>query len=132
MKKQIVCMLIDDDIDDKEIFEIALSDLNHDIDFKYATGGVEALEMFSRDTNLIPDYIFLDLNMPRMNGSQCLTEIKNIERLKNVPVIMYSTSSNPKFIEESKMLGAFDYVIKPPSISDLSKLLSKILIHKNS
>ena len=70
------------------------------------------------------------MNMPRMNGLQCLKEIKKIKRLNHVPVFMYSTSADPSVVEENKRLGATDFIVKPSSINDLTKILSRIIRKK--
>jgi CheY-like chemotaxis protein len=127
MTNFITCFLIDDDVDDQEIFELALRDVDHSIKCYYANDGVEAVNKLNSEIGFIPDFIFLDLNMPRMNGIQCLAQIKKITRLKDVPVIMYSTSSDSKFINEAKKNGASDYLTKPSSIRQLTNVLSLIL-----
>lgn len=118
--------MVEDDPDDQEIFAIALQESKEDIKCVFANDGIEALRKLE-DGSFMPDYIFLDLNMPRMNGKQCLVEIKKIRRLHHIPVIIYSTSSNRAFINEAKQLGATDYFIKPSSISELTKKLAQLL-----
>jgi CheY-like chemotaxis protein len=76
------CFLIDDDEDDLEIFKMALGEIDPSITLHYAFSGVEALKKLNADPCLIPHVIFIDWNMPRMNGRQCLEEIKKTERLK--------------------------------------------------
>ena len=132
MPSKINCLLVDDDTDDQEIFHIALKELDRDINCRFAKDGIEGLKILNAVPAFLPDYIFLDLNMPRMNGIQCLTEIKKIDRLQGIPVFMYSTSSDPRFIHESLNLGAAEYLIKPASIRELSKMLEGILISKDT
>ncbi|OIN59183.1 response regulator [Arsenicibacter rosenii] len=126
MAQQKMCFLVDDDIDDQEIFAMALHKVDPAIACIFANDGIDALTKLQQDQSFIPHYIFLDLNMPRMNGRQCLVELKKIDRLSQVPVIMYSTSSEQKDISETKALGATDYVAKPPSISILTQALTHI------
>lgn len=126
MAQTTTCFLVDDDIDDQEIFALALQRVDTSIACIFANDGLDALKKLHQDETFIPHYIFIDLNMPRMNGRQCLIEIKKINRLDNVPVIIYSTSSEPADILETKALGATDYVAKPPSISMLTKTLTQI------
>ncbi len=126
MTQHKMCFLVDDDVDDQEIFALALRKVDPDINCLFANDGIDALSKLQQDESFIPDYIFLDLNMPRMNGRQCLIELKKIDRLSHVPVIMYSTSSEQKDIHETKSLGATDYVAKPPSISTLTQALAHI------
>lgn len=127
MKQHFTCFLIDDDLDDQEIFMLALKDLDKPIDCVTAEDGAMALQILRDDPAFIPDYIFLDLNMPRMDGKQCLSEIKKDTRLRGIPVIIYSTSSDPRDIQETKQLGASDYIIKQTSIGALRKILNTFL-----
>lgn len=130
MQKHITCFLVDDDIDDIEIFNIALQELDDDIEFFSANNGTEALKMLDKNPTFIPDFIFLDLNMPLMSGKQCLTEIKKVQRLKDVPVVIYSTSSSERDIEETKRLGAAHFLTKPSSITALSESLIRLFKSK--
>jgi DNA-binding response OmpR family regulator len=127
MQEKIICFLIDDDDDDQEIFTMALNTIGEEINCITANDGIDALNKLNIDTDFIPDFIFLDLNMVRMNGRECLIEIKKIPRLNNTPVIIYSTSSEQRDMIETKELGATDYIVKPPSISTLTKRLEQVL-----
>lgn len=121
------CFLIDDDIDDQEIFALALRRLDKSITCMTASNGTEALEKLRQNKHAVPDYIFLDLNMPGMSGKQCLVELKKDERLSRIPVIIYTTSSEPNDIADTKELGAFAFLTKPTHLTDLVKELSGIL-----
>jgi CheY-like chemotaxis protein len=127
MKQKFTCFLIDDDLDDQEIFMLALQDLDKMVNCVTAADGSQALQILNEDHSFIPDYIFLDLNMPRMDGKQFLAEIKKDARLRNIPVIIYSTSSDPRDLYETKQLGASDYIVKQTSIGSLRKILSTFL-----
>jgi CheY-like chemotaxis protein len=122
-----ICFMVDDDIDDQEIFSIALDEIDQKVDCVFASDGIEALQKLHEDPLFEPDYIFLDLNMPKMNGKQCLEEIKKISRLSQTPIIIYSTSSEKKSITEVKLIGATAYFTKPSSISELAKKLAEFL-----
>ncbi len=130
--RPILCFLIDDDKDDQEIFMLALEDMKIPVSCITANDGNEALLKFAQDETFLPDYIFLDLNMPRINGKQCLIEIKKIDHLKNVPVIIYSTSSAQKDKTETQILGASAFITKPSSISEFTEILSRYLINKEN
>lgn len=119
------CLLVDDDEDDAEIFAIALNEANPDIKCLTAADGLEALEML-RDPSFIPDYIFLDLNMPLMTGKECLVEIRKRPHLLNTPVIIFSTSASQRDISETQNLGASCFITKPPLISILTERLLEI------
>ncbi|MEP7320580.1 MAG: response regulator [Saprospiraceae bacterium] len=127
MKVNPTFFLIDDDDDDLDIFSMALEQVSEAANFITAKDGMEALNKINNDPTLIPDFIFIDMNMPRMNGKQCLTELRKVERLNHVPVYMYSTSSDAANVEESKKLGAKDFIIKPNCIEKLCEILSEIL-----
>lgn len=127
MHEKITCFLIDDDDDDQEIFSLALNNIDEAINCVTANDGIDALNQLSLNDDFIPDFIFLDLNMVRMNGRECLVEIKKIQRLQQVPIIIYSTSSEQKDISETKELGAADYIVKPPSMTQLEKRLEQVL-----
>jgi CheY-like chemotaxis protein len=117
------CFLIDDDEDDREIFSLALSLANPNYTYTTALNGEDALRILEKQPNFIPDFIFLDLNMPFMDGRTCLKELKKIERLNDVPVIIFTTSSYSRDIEDTLKLGASHYLIKPTSINRLVEIL---------
>jgi len=123
MMVQKVFMIIDDDKDDRFFFKEALKKMLHSPICLEADGGVEALQLL-RKVEQLPDFIFLDINMVRMDGRECLTELKKDAKLKNVPVIMYSTSSTEESIAEFLKLGAAGYLNKP---MDMKKLPEQIL-----
>ena len=120
-------LLIDDDADDQEIFSIALQNISSLIRFVISDNCKDALEKLSKDKMFKPDFIFLDLNMPGMSGSQCLAEIKKQSRLKRIPVIIYTTSSGQRDKDETKKLGADYFLTKPTDINKLITILKKIL-----
>ena len=122
-----ICFMVDDDIDDQEIFTIALDEIDQKVECVFASDGIEAVQKLLDDPLFEPDYIFLDLNMPKMNGKQCLEEIRKISRLSQTPIIIYSTSSEKKSITEVKLIGATAYFTKPSSISELAKKLAEFL-----
>lgn len=116
--------MIDDDIDDQEIFTLVLKSVNPTINCVTASDGIEAVTKLMTEASFNPDYIFLDLNMPRMSGKECLQEIKKIDRLKGTPIVIYSTSSEQKDILETRALGASDYLEKQSSLVELKNRLA--------
>jgi CheY-like chemotaxis protein len=92
MRPFLTCFLIDDDPDDHDIFKMALNGISDRLQCVTAADGADGIEKLERNEEFTPDYIFLDLNMPRVDGRACLKEIRKIERLTKVPVIIYSTS----------------------------------------
>jgi len=119
--------LIDDDQDDHEILIAALQEIDSSIVCHTALNGEDGLHKLDSQT-FRPDLIFLDLNMPGMNGFDVLKEIKKSVRLKNIPVVIFSTSNNPKDIRETESLGAHTFITKPSQYSDLRDMLKKILM----
>ena len=122
-----VVFIVDDDSDDREFFCEALHEIDENITCVCAGNGNEAIEMLNQPQLVLPDYIFLDLNMPRLSGKQCLTIIKKMERLSQVPVIIFSTTRQFHEAEEAKQLGATLFLTKPSSYTELKKNLSLIL-----
>ncbi|MDF2454186.1 MAG: response regulator [Cytophagaceae bacterium] len=126
MKRMKNCLLIDDDIDDQEIFEICVQELNPDIKFLAVKNGIEAVSLLKSNDSYTPDYIFIDVNMPKLNGLDCLKILRANERLHACKIYMYSTTSAHSSLEESKKLGADDFIIKPTKTAELKEILSKI------
>jgi len=125
MKSGRTIFLVDDDLDDQEIFVLALDEIDPTFACVSAKNGLEAMEKL-KDPTFRPEFIFLDLNMPRMNGIQCLLEIKKDPALRDIPVVIYTTSSESRHKEETLALGATAYMTKPPGIEELVTSLQKI------
>lgn len=128
MQKPLLIFLVDDDLDDKELFADALSGIDENIRLDTALNGVDALEKLTNKSWLKPDYIFMDMNMPLMNGIECLKALKKTPFLADIKVIMYSTSSYFKDIEEAKNEGAFDYLVKPFSFPELCEKIRQVIL----
>ncbi len=124
-----IFFIADDDPDDQELFLEALQLIDNFSDCVTAFNGQEALQKLLHGMKQLPDFIFLDLNMPGMNGKQCLAEIKKHTALQHIPVIIYSTSSDNKDIEETLQYGAAYYLQKPSRFDDLLVSLKKIIDH---
>jgi CheY-like chemotaxis protein len=120
-------LLIDDDVDDRMIFGDVLKELVPDIIYNEAINGEDALARL--EAGLVPDLIFLDLNMPRVDGKQFLAELRQIEHLRHIPVIIYTTSSHESDKKETRALGASYFITKPNSLHELNQLLKGILEH---
>jgi len=113
-------LLADDDPEDRAIIEDALElDDAHGL-IAFAENGEQALALLEQGFNRdhIPCLIVLDLNMPRLNGTQTLGKLKDDERFKDIPVIIYSTSINPLEKEKCMSLGAQAYITKPISYKE--------------
>jgi len=118
--------LIDDDEDDRLIFHEALHELNLAVECYYAPDAVTALTKLQENSLVLPDYIFLDLNMPSITGRQFLVTLKQTAAFRHIPVVILSTSQNPHDIEETKQLGAFHFIIKPSTVKELSRRLAHV------
>ena len=123
MIKHIV--LADDDPDDCWLFSGILQDIAKEIRFTCFHHCSHLLE-FLKGSDL-PDLIFLDLNMPGIDGIACLKEIKNRAAIASIPVIIYSTTSNSKTIQQALMAGAASYYVKPGSEEKLKEIISKVI-----
>jgi len=119
------CFLIDDDLDDQEIFFMALQQFDASIRCDFANDGAKALEQLKADEANVPHCIFIDMNMPRMEGIECLEQIKKMTHLTGVPVCMFSTSADPTLVARAKILGAVDFIVKPADISVLSEMIGQ-------
>jgi CheY-like chemotaxis protein len=117
-------LLVEDDIDDQKFFFSAVSRLIPSVQCDIAANGEEAFKMVS----IYPSYdvIFMDLNMPVMDGSTCLAKLK-LSQYKNIPVVILTTSKNERDKERCKNLGASFYWIKPDSADTLFNGLKSIL-----
>lgn len=124
------CFLIDDDADDREIFALALRKAQADLVCTTAANGREAIIQI-REGDTVPAYIFVDLNMPMISGKEVLAALKKIDRLKEVPIIAYTTSSLKKDVEDVKKLGAAHYLVKPTSFGALTSILTDIFNDKD-
>ena len=120
-------LLADDDEDDRQFFLEALRSIDPAIECIIAKNGKEALALLQNDFFAVPDYVFLDLNMPLMNGLKCLEEIKRIPSLADLPVVLYSTTSEKAFEEQSKTAGAHAFFIKPNRPAELADYLRKLV-----
>jgi CheY-like chemotaxis protein len=119
--------IIDDDVEDQEIFMEALKEVDPQVVCFTATSGEDAFRKIENDLLFVPDLIFLDMNMPKQNGKQVLRELKKFRSLQGIPVIMYSTSFAPRDIEELKILGAAYHLLKPSRFDDLCNALTHVL-----
>ncbi len=122
MEKKIF-MIIDDDDDDRFFFKEVITEILNSAECIEAYDGADALDQLGKAEEL-PNFIFLDVNMPRMDGRECLKELKRDAKLKSIPVIMYSTTFSRESINEFLKLGASSYLTKP---TDVNKLPAQIL-----
>lgn len=119
-------LLIDDDEDDQLIFTDAVSELTSNVECDVANNGVEAITYLDSNS-VIPSHIFLDLNMPRMNGFECLEIIKASKAFKNIPVTILSTSNDPSDRRKATRMGAERFISKTADFNELKLHLADIL-----
>lgn len=120
-------MLIDDDADDCKYFKEALYEIDPAIEYAEAKDGLQALQLLRSTGFSLPDYIFLDLRMPRYNGKQCLLQLKADEQLKHIPVIIYTTSREVEESEDMHGLGAVHFISKPNDPDEIYYVISLVL-----
>ncbi|HET7000448.1 MAG TPA: response regulator [Puia sp.] len=117
-------MLIDDDPDDQLFFRDAVYTVRPDLQCELASSCSEAFKQLETTT---PDLIFMDLNMPVMNGFDCLMYLKEKTELRDIPVIIFTTSKNMNDINRTRQLGASWFMTKPDDFNVLCKKLNRII-----
>ncbi|RUT69296.1 response regulator [Flavobacterium cupreum] len=128
MKQNYNLLLADDDEDDCAFFKEALEELLLPVSLVTVNDGVQLMDFLAdKSAENLPDLLFLDLNMPRKNGFECLTEIKKIERLQNLAVIIFSTSLDMNIVDNVYEKGALYYIRKPGDFSKLKKVIGNAL-----
>ena len=120
-----VVLNVDDDRDNLDMFCEAMREVSPDINCLKAVSAKEALELLN-DVDQLPDYIFLDMNMPSMDGKSCLKQIRHNRKLSAIKVYMLSSSCNRNEIEECISLGA-NFLRKEISHRRLVEVLKKVI-----
>ncbi len=119
-------LLVDDDTDDQLFFVDAINEIEPALDCAVANNGLEALSYLEKIPPP-PSLIFLDLNMPFMNGFECLAQLKKINHYKEIPVIIFTTSNHLLDMERTISMGAKMFFTKPPDFTALKNKLHDIL-----
>ncbi|MEJ1224003.1 response regulator [Sediminicola sp. 1XM1-17] len=120
-------LLADDDEDDRLLFQEVLEELSIEVSLSTVNDGVQLMQFLSSTSNNLPNALFLDLNMPRKSGIECLSEIKMIDGLKHIPIVIYSTSLNMEVVDLLYEKGANYYIRKPGEFSSLKNVISKAI-----
>jgi CheY-like chemotaxis protein len=120
-------LLIDDDLDDLDIFSSIIQSLPEPAETCTVDDAMTALAKLDA-RELTPDLIFLDLNMPVMSGKEFLQKLKQRESLAHIPVIVLSTTNRPETIRELRALGAADFIIKPSEFEKARSIFQNLLI----
>lgn len=126
MRRTTTFFLADDDADDRLLMIEAIKTIDQSIEIVESENGQELLKTLQSQTVLDGCLIILDMNMPKMNGLETLSNLRIIPRLASLPTVMLSTSGNPDMIDFAKNLGALDYYIKPSTMDGPSKPVSSI------
>jgi CheY-like chemotaxis protein len=122
-------LLVDDDIDDRLIFEEILREMDDDSLLVYAENGQEMLALLDKTKEEdLPDMIILDQNMPKMTGKESLVFLKESPRYRAIPTIIYSTYQIEDFYRECLLLGAQDVIAKPDSLQAYREMIEQFLV----
>ena len=125
--RPIMLLLADDDHDDRMFFKNAVEELSISVNLTLVENGRDLLKMLTDDNYVIPHCIFLDINMPVMNGIECLREIKCNEKLKYIPIIMFTTSYSVDLVNELYSHGVKYYIKKPNNFADLKYVIDRAI-----
>lgn len=120
-------LIVDDDKEDREMLSDAIAEVNPGIKCLQATNGSEALTMLTEDLVIIPNAVFLDINMPVMNGKEFLVNIQGTSDWSGVPIVMFTTSSSKDDAVECLKLGARAFITKPDSHKKLVGKVAELL-----
>jgi CheY-like chemotaxis protein len=120
-------LLVDDGEDDRDLFCKIIHGIEPSINCILARNGQEALLGLRMAEFPKPHLIFLDLNMPRVNGVQCLRELKSDRSLQDIPVVIYTTSKIKEHEDECIKLGAAQFITKPNSFSELRRIIADVI-----
>ncbi len=126
-KDYIHIILADDDEDDRMLFTDAFGELRINTKVNTFNDGVELMDYLNAPDSILPNVLFLDLNMPKKNGIECLYEIKKDARFNDIAIAIFSTSSSEEHIEETFVQGANIYIKKPSDFTTLKKVLSDVV-----
>ena len=129
--RSITLLLADDDLDDCLFFREALDELPVSASLMTVSDGEQLMRRL-KASETPPDILFLDLNMPRKNGFECLAEIKDHEKLKSIPVVIYSTSLDKAVVDLLYEKGADRYVQKPGDFKLLKSVIDSAIALVNS
>jgi CheY-like chemotaxis protein len=127
MTKPLNILLADDDKDDCLFFEMALDALSTQTTIETVVDGEKLMEYLAENLKKLPDLLFLDLNMPRKNGFECLTEIRLNKALRKLPVIIFSTSYEQQVVNQLFKNGAKYFIRKPAEFPNLKKIIAKTI-----
>jgi CheY-like chemotaxis protein len=125
--KKLNILLADDDIDDCIFFKNALEELPISAHLTTVHDGEELMHYLSDNPEQLPHVLFLDINMPRKSGLECLSEIKRNPKFKDIPVVMFSTSNSWDTINTLFKSGSHVYIHKPSDFAQLKQVIQHAL-----
>jgi CheY-like chemotaxis protein len=120
-------LITDDDSEDREILRTAITEIDPQIRIIEVGDGNHAMKWLAKKKASLPDLILMDINMPLKDGFQTLREIKKDDALRDIPVVMYSTSSSAKDMTNSTALGAKHFLVKPDNFEQLLVILQPVI-----
>jgi CheY-like chemotaxis protein len=131
MMKYAHILLVDDDLDDRLLFEQILEEIDPDVQLHCAGNGQEMMTWLDQRSNGgLPDLVILDQIMPKMTGRESLIFLKESPRYKHIPVIVYSTNQIKDFSLSCQALGALDVVAKPDTVQAYRDMIGQLLANE--
>lgn len=126
-KTKLHLLLADDDIDDCDFFKDAVDEISNTFELTVLNNGVELMQFLVMEPKTHPNLIFLDLNMPKKSGMECIAEIKASDNLAHIPIIIYSTSLDHIVVNTLYDMGAHHYIQKPAEFSNIKRVIKKAI-----
>ncbi|MBO3099699.1 response regulator [Gelidibacter pelagius] len=120
-------LLADDDIDDCDFFRDAIDEISDTFELTVLNNGVELMSFLVTEPETHPNLIFLDLNMPKKSGMECIAEIKASDSLSHIPIIIYSTSLDHIVVNTLYDMGAHHYIQKPAEFTSIKSVIKKVI-----
>jgi CheY-like chemotaxis protein len=118
------CLIVEDDLDDQDFFKVAIASLPYQIDCKWVNNGVEALEYFENHPDFEPEFIFIDFQMPKMDGLECFKRLKEFPQTQKSKIFLFSSLDKVERDEENR--STYHLIQKPNSIQEIIQLLNSI------
>lgn len=122
-----ITILIDDDVDDIQFLREALLDVDQDVVCHDFLSPLDAIETLAKNESLAPDFVFIDFNMPNLNGFECLLQLKAMPKMSNTRFIINSTYVDDSMKDKFLSNGAFYVFQKPYKVQSYLKILSQVL-----
>jgi len=125
-------MIAEDDADDRFLIQSIYTEKKYDEKIEFVENGVELVNRLTElaagtsEEEYLPDYILLDLNMPKKDGREVLAEVKQHPILKKIPIIVFTTTKNEMEVKRCYDLGANTYIVKPSNFSSLIEVIESI------